>query len=103
MKRDYVVEIYFIYQNPIIAWNYTKLREKKEGRFVPKDRFINAYFKSRENVRGILKEYGDVVSVHVVLKDYNNKIATIIPDVTDLDLILPGSYTKPELEVKLID
>lgn len=46
LSRDYDVTIYFIFQDPLVAWNYTKIREKVEGRFVPKDRFINAYFKS---------------------------------------------------------
>ncbi len=103
LSRDYDVTIYFIFQDPLVAWNYTKIREKVEGRFVPKDRFINAYFKSRENVREVLKHYGESVSVHVILKDYKNEIATIVPDISDIDLILPESFTRADLEGKLYD
>ena len=50
IKRNYEVSLYYVYQDPFIAWQFTKEREKAEGRFVPKERFINAYFKSRENI-----------------------------------------------------
>lgn len=95
--------IYFVFQDPLIAWNYTKIREKVEGRVVPKDRFINAYFKSRENVHEVIKQYGESISVHVILKDYNNEVATVVPAVSDIALILPESFTKAELEEKLHD
>lgn len=44
------VEIYFVYQDPIQAWDFTKKREEIEQRRVDKATFINSYFKSRENV-----------------------------------------------------
>ncbi|WP_195514381.1 zeta toxin family protein [Enterococcus sp. 1001283B150225_161107_E12] len=103
LSRDYDVTIYFIFQDPLIVWDYTKIREKVEGRFVPKDRFINAYFRSRDNVREVIKQYDESISVHVILKDYNNGIATIVPDISDIDLILPELFTAEELEEKLYD
>lgn len=36
LSRDYDVTIYFVFQEPIIAWNYTKLRGIVGGRFVLK-------------------------------------------------------------------
>lgn len=37
LSRDYDVTIYFIFQDPLIAWDYTKIREKVLGRFVPRE------------------------------------------------------------------
>jgi len=39
----------------------------------------------------------------VILKDYTNEIAIIVPDIVDIDLVLPESITKEELEGKLYD
>ncbi|GEL79904.1 hypothetical protein EMU01_10480 [Enterococcus mundtii] len=36
LYRDYDVTIYFIFRDPLIAWDYTKIREKVLGRFVPR-------------------------------------------------------------------
>ena len=48
LKKNYNVLIYYVYQDQFIAWNFTKKREEVEGRFVPKERFINAFFQSRK-------------------------------------------------------
>lgn len=70
-KRD--VGIMYIYEDPIRAWDYTQKREKMEGRTVPKQVFINAYFKSRENVDEIMKIYGSDVHLDMFKKadDYS--------------------------------
>ncbi|MBL4996098.1 hypothetical protein CUZ93_2779 [Enterococcus xinjiangensis] len=39
----------------------------------------------------------------MILKDYKNEIATIVPDISDIDLILPESFTRADLEGKLYD
>ena len=103
LKRDYLVTIYYIYQDPYVAWEFTRKREKAEGRFVPKERFINAYFKSRENIIKVKGKFDDLVEVNVIFKDYQNDITEIIENVQELDLVLPRSYTKKELEVNLHD
>lgn len=47
LKKNYDVLIYYIYQDSFVAWNYTKQREKIEGRFVPKEHCITVFFKLR--------------------------------------------------------
>ena len=51
LKRGYDTSIYYVYQDPVIAWEFPQEREKTEGRYVPKKRCINAYFKSRKNIQ----------------------------------------------------
>ena len=80
---------------------FTKEREKAEGRFVPKERFINAYFKSRENIAKVKEIFGDAVELIVIFKDYENKISEVLEDVENIDLILPKQYTVEELEENL--
>ncbi|MBI2458967.1 MAG: zeta toxin family protein [Parcubacteria group bacterium] len=47
------VVIFYIYQDPIIAWDFTKKREALEGRMIPKSAFIEAFFAAKENVNKI--------------------------------------------------
>lgn len=103
LKRDYKTSIYYVYQDPFIAWEFTQEREKTEGRHVPKERFINAYFKSRENIQKVSKAIGEEVDLIVVLKDYQNIISDIIEGVENIELVIPNQYVPEELEAKLND
>lgn len=38
------VGIFYIYKNPIMAWSFTKKREKVDGRYVPKDIFQHSNY-----------------------------------------------------------
>lgn len=44
------VSIFYVYQDPILAWEFTKAREALEGRKVPKNIFVDSLFKAKENV-----------------------------------------------------
>lgn len=98
VRRGYATQIYFIYQNPVDAWNFTKAREKKEGRHVPKEAFINAYFASRENVKNVKKEFGDEVLLTLIVRNYTTGESVIHDDVDDIESYLPKDYTKQALE-----
>jgi len=103
LKRDYLTTIYFVFQDPVIAWNFTKQREISEGRHVPKERFINAFINSRENISKVTEKFGDLVEVIIVIKDYRNEISEIATGIDNLDLILPKTYSFKELEELLDD
>ncbi|GMG67838.1 zeta toxin family protein [Tetragenococcus halophilus] len=101
LKREYNTSIYYVYQNPFVAWQFTKIRERVEGRYVPKERFINAYFKSRYNVKKVMEAIGDEADIVVVLKDFQNAISDIIEGVENIDLIIPDQFSFEELEARL--
>ena len=67
-NRD--VEIYYIYQEPQIAWEYTKKREEIEHRHVSKEVFITSFFKARENVIMIKDGLGDKVELNIIVKNF---------------------------------
>lgn len=95
--------IYFVYQNPEIAWAFTKAREKVEGRYVPKQAFIDSYFKSRDNIDLVKKRFGADVDLHIVMKDYQNKVVEVLSDADDIGIVLQKKYAKNELEELLND
>lgn len=95
--------IYSIYQDPFIAWNYTKQCEKIEGRFVPKAHFINAFFQSRYNLIKIKELYKENVTGNIFIKDFQNRHSHTLMAVDNASFALPLTYTKEELEEKLND
>jgi len=101
IDHDYIVMIYYVYQDPIIAWNYTKIREQAEGRLVPVETFINAYYAARKNVIQAKERFGQQVKVNIFIKDFNNNIAEYLSDVDNLTLVVPPLYERVKLEEDL--
>lgn len=103
LKKNYNVLVYYVYQDPFIAWDFTKKREEVEGRFVPKERFINAFFQSRKNLMRVKKQFQEKVTINILVKDFQNTISDFLMDIDNVELALPISYTKERLEGELHD
>lgn len=102
IKNNFKPLIFYVYQKPLIAWDFTKKREKVEGRVVPKQTFINAFFKSRENIIKAKEKYPEV-ELNIVLKDFNNNISDVHFDAENIELVIAQEYTREELEEKIND
>jgi|SRR3989344_14255 len=105
LDKHRIVFIFYLYQKPEVAWKFTVVREKKEGRNIPKSAFIEQFLNSRETVNKVRKEYGDEVAIFLVKKDFEKNIVEelieIKPDGRTIDDYLGVSYNQGELE-KLI-
>lgn len=101
LAKGRMVQIVYVYQDPSLAWEFTKKREKKEGRAVPKDFFIRTLFESRENVNKIKEKFGNDVSVIVIDKNYQKGTQQMFDNIQNIDDILKISYTTRDLEEKL--
>lgn len=102
LKKGYHVTLFYVYQDPRVAWQFTKERELSEGRRVPKETFINAFFKSRENIEKVKERHPEVM-LHIIIKDYQNNISEVHYDADNINLVLPQVYTKEQLEEELND
>lgn len=67
LDKKRFVQIVYVYQEPLQAWNFVKAREIKDGRKVPKEAFIEGYFMARENVNRLKKEFGNKVKVDLIV------------------------------------
>ncbi|MBU0579429.1 zeta toxin family protein [Patescibacteria group bacterium] len=102
--RGRKVGILYLYEDPIRAWEYTKKREKLEGRSVPKDIFIRAYFSARKNVNKVKQKFGERVELHLFEKDENfNYEKKAKFNIQSLDDHLKEQYSSCELEKKLFN
>lgn len=72
LHRGRKVYVTYVYQDPLLAWEFTKAREAKEGRRITKDVFIEVFFGAKDTVNRIKAEFGDKVELWVIEKNYKN-------------------------------
>lgn len=92
------VGIFYIYQDPKRAWEFTKKREKIEGRPVPKDVFIKAFFESRSNVNKIKEMFGKDITLTFIEKNYLNKDKKYRPNIDKVESFVENKYNPNTLE-----
>jgi UDP-N-acetylglucosamine kinase len=95
------IVIFYVHQDPLVAWDITKARQLREGRMVPKETFINAYFCSKENVNRCKKEFGNKVHLYLINKNADTLQYKYEINVTDIDYYLKTPYNRVLLEEKL--
>lgn len=102
LEKKRPVIIFYIYQSPEVAWKFTQARERAEGRNIPKSAFIDEFLAARDTVCKIRKEFGSIVTIFLVKKDFErNAVEDIIeiePQGMQIDDYIPKIYTKEELE-----
>lgn len=92
------VEIFFVYQDPIEAWEFTKKREELEKRRVSKDVFIDAFFKAQENINKAKERFGSKIQLNLVIKDYEKDLERLELNVENIDNYIKIGYDKNSLE-----
>lgn len=101
-KRD--VSIVLVYQDPVISYLYTKLREFDNTRNVPDEAFIEKYFKSVQNAFEIVGEFS-FINFLIAHKHSNGDIVPYedMRDREKFDKIVKFNYNSGELLVRLKD
>lgn len=98
INRKRKVGIFYLYQDPVIAWEFTKKREKVEGRHVSKDMFITSFFLAKENVNKVKSILKDKIELNLVEKNYTNELAKTRFKIENVDSYLKKLYNKKALE-----
>jgi predicted ABC-type ATPase len=101
ISRNRTVIIEYVFQDPLVAWDFTQKREAVEGRNIPKDSFIAQLFAARDNVDAIKQEFGDRVRVDVVRRNIATDQYDIESGVSSVADRVVIAYTKEELEKRL--
>ena len=87
-----MVQINYLYLDPVSAWNFTQAREYVEGRNIILDKFIDQYFSSRQNVDKIKIEFGDKVKINCIFKNPHNQVEEILFNQRSIDSCLQTKY-----------
>jgi len=101
LNKNRKIGIFYVYQDPFIAWEFTKKREIVEGRKIPKDSFIKSFFASRENVNEFKRKFGEKIDIFVVEKNFKNGVRNVFSDVEDVDEKIKIEYSFKSLNNKL--
>ena len=95
--RGRKVFIYFIYQDPEIAWKITKGREIKEGRSVPEEAFINAYTSSIKNVNEAKAIFKNEIELNIIIKNAQDNLEKQHLNKDKVDSFIEKVYSKNEI------
>jgi UDP-N-acetylglucosamine kinase len=94
LKQGRDVHIFYIYLDPLAAWEFTRARECLEGRNIRKEKFIEQFFASRKNVDLAKKEFGRDIKITFVLKDADTHVRESEFNVSSVDKFLKMQYDK---------
>jgi UDP-N-acetylglucosamine kinase len=97
LSKGYYVTILYLYLDPKEAWDYTKVREEKKGRVIPKGEFIDCFLMAYENIRLLKKEFGENINIDLIVKNKHNKIKTFKINVDNIEPYLTMPYTRDSL------
>ncbi|MEI6345926.1 MAG: zeta toxin family protein [bacterium] len=98
LDKKRFIQILYVYQDPLQAWNFVKARELKDGRMVPKNAFVEQYFLARENVNKLKQEFGPNLRVDLVVKDIDGTDFSYRENIDIIDNHIPEKYTKDTLD-----
>lgn len=97
LKRKRFVQIFYVYQDPIQAWNFVQKRELLEGRRIEKQHFIGHYFSARDSVNLLKKEFGDKIKVDLLIKNIDGSDRSYRENIDIIDNYVPEIYTVESL------
>ena len=97
IEKKRAILVQYVYQDPLVAWDFTKKREAVEGRNIPKESFVEQLFAARDAVDAIKTEFGDSVAIDLVRRNIQTEKYDMEIDVHQVaDKVLAG-YTKDSL------
>lgn len=92
------VQIFYLFQDPINAWNLTLARQNKDGRVVPLDVFIEDYFSAKEVVNKVKKLFNEKVRVDLIIKDYATEERKVYFNISNIDTYIKLPYNRTTLK-----
>ena len=102
LEHERKVEIFFVYQDPFQAWDFTKKREAIEHRRVSKQAFIDSFFKSQMNVNHAKITFGSKIELNLIIKDFEKDLEQLELNVENVDTYIKKAYSREHLEQHLL-
>ena len=96
LRKDRVVQILYVYQEPWRAWSFVEARERMEGRNIRPQDFLGQYFASREVVNKLKKRFGKKIIVDLLVKNTSGRRFYEM-NIWSIDDYVPESYSRDEV------
>nr|WP_324259536.1 zeta toxin family protein [Cellvibrio fontiphilus] len=97
LKRNRLVQILYVYQDPFFAWDFVIAREAIEGRRILPEHFIEHYFSARVTANRLKQYFGRDIRMDLLLNDINSGNRSYIADIDQIDNHVPEKYTATAL------
>lgn len=97
LRKGRVVQILYVYQEPMLAWEFVTSREQLEGRRIRPEHFIEQYFASRNVVNRLKEKFGSDLKVDLLMKNTDNSHRWYKAGVDRIDNHIPEKYTPADL------
>jgi UDP-N-acetylglucosamine kinase len=101
LGKGRTVQILYVYQEPLLAWEFVCAREAAEGRRIPPEHFIEQYFAARDVVNRSKREFGPAIKVDLLLKNNDGSSRFYKAGVDQIDYHIPEKYDRVALEKML--
>jgi UDP-N-acetylglucosamine kinase len=98
LAKGRFVQVIYVYQDPLQAWQFVKARELKDGRRVPCESFIHQYFQARENVNILKREFGNKIKVDLVVKNIDGTDFSYKENIDVIDNYILEKYNEEQLK-----
>lgn len=98
LKKGRSVQILYVYQEPLRAWEFVQAREKVEGRKILLEHFIEQYFEARNSVNSLRLKFGSDINVDLLLQNSDNSRKFYKANIDQIDNHVPEKYTPAALE-----
>ncbi len=104
LSRERKVELWFVYQDPTKAWEFTRAREAEESRHVTKEAFIRGFLMSQANTIEAKKTFGNSLVLNLLVKNIDNSDGQLQLNIKaqELDRYIGAVYTENDLEKLLL-
>ena len=92
-----VVQVLYVYQDPLQAWKFVLAREQRDGRTIPKESFVDQYFLARENANILKREFGRQIRIDLIVKNIDGTDFKYKENISDIDSHMSERYTQDTL------
>jgi predicted ABC-type ATPase len=100
LRRNRDITIVYVYQDPLLAWEFVKARELTEGRNIPKAEFIRQLFAAKEVVKVLKQSFRLQLKVDLIVKDTDgsNQAVELNVGADEIDALVTFGYSAAELD-----
>ncbi len=105
LHHNRLVGVVYVYQQPLLAWEFVKARELTEGRSIPKDEFIRQLFAAKQAVLDLKRAHRLSIRVDVIIKDTDggNLHVELNADEAVIDALVTIGYSANQLDEMLTE
>jgi len=97
LSKGRAVQILYVYQDPLLAWEFVQARETEEGRQIPVESFVDQYFAARDAVNRLKRELGPNIKVDLLVKPHDASRRLYEAGIEQIDNYVSETYDRASL------